>query len=284
MTAVIAMTQAKPSGWSVPSSEGNGARVLADEPHGAKDRSAAANETFAITAEDLCRELDGRMVLQSLNFSVRRGEFVALLGANGAGKSTLLKILAMLLPTTSGKLRLFGEPCALETARLRARIGLIGHGAMLYRDLSPMENLTFFGRLYGVGEPAKRARELLDWLELSWRANDPVKTFSRGMLQRVAIARALMHEPDLLLADEPFAGLDAPSMDSLASMLTTLHGQGRTIILTNHDIAQSIQLAHRAIVLRQGEIVLDGLTNSMDARTVLAEVRGDECDDRGGAA
>ena len=120
MTAVIAMTQAKPSGWSVPSSEGNGARVLADEPHGAKDRSAAANETFAITAEDLCRELDGRMVLQSLNFSVRRGEFVALLGANGAGKSTLLKILAMLLPTTSGKLRLFGEPCALETARLRA--------------------------------------------------------------------------------------------------------------------------------------------------------------------
>jgi heme exporter protein A len=238
----------------------------------ATDPARAAEASFAIDAVGLSRELDGRMVLRDLNFSVAPGEFVALLGANGAGKSTLLKILAMLLGPTSGTLRLFGEPCTLETARLRSRIGLIGHGAMLYRDLSPLENLTFFGRLYGVSEPAKRAMELLEWLELGWRAKDPVKTFSRGMLQRVAIARALMHEPELLLADEPFAGLDAPSMDALASMLTTLHRQGRTVILTNHDIPQSLLLAKRTIVLRGGAIVFDGPTASTDAKSVLAFV------------
>ncbi len=236
---------------------------------------ASVGAGAAIRAERLSREIDGRAILHDLNFTIARGEFVALLGANGAGKSTLLKILAMLTPATSGSLHFFGEPCGLEAARLRARIGLISHGAMLYRDLSPLENLTFFGRLYGVREPAKRAAELLSWLELSRRARDPVKTFSRGMLQRVAIARALMHEPELLLADEPFAGLDAPSMDSLSRMLTDLHQQGRTIILTNHDIPQSIGLAHRAIILRRGRIVLEGPTASMSAQSILREVSGD---------
>ena len=243
-------------------------------------QAVPAAAALAVEAEGLCRELDGRMILRQLTFAIRRGEFVALIGANGAGKSTLLKTLAMLLGTTSGTLRLFGEPCSMDAARLRARIGLIGHGAMLYRDLSPIENLVFFGKLYGVADPKRRAADLLDWLELSWRANDPVKTFSRGMLQRVAIARALMHEPELLLADEPFAGLDAPSMDTLARMLTSLHGQGHTVVLTNHDIPQSIGLAKRAIVLRRGEIVLDAPTagggGTLQAERVLAEVRGDE--------
>lgn len=237
--------------------------------------AVADRRATAVCAEEVSREIDGRLILDRLSFTLAAGEFVALLGANGAGKSTLLKMLAMLLGPTSGTLSLFGERCGPEAVRLRSRIGLIGHGSMLYRDLSPLENLVFFGKLYGVANVTKRAKELLEWLDLSWRSHDPVKTFSRGMTQRVAIARALMHEPDLLLADEPFAGLDAPSMDTLARMLREQHAAGRTIVLTNHDIAQSIQLAERAIVLREGSIVLDGPTASMAAADVLAHVRGD---------
>jgi heme exporter protein A len=239
-------------------------------------RAESLSQAPAVSAERLCREMDGRSVLRDLSFSIEPGEFVALLGANGAGKSTLLKVMATLLSPTSGTLAMFGEACGANERAMsvRTRIGLIGHGAMLYRDLSPLENLVFFGKLYGVVKPAKRAAELLGWLDLSHRAHDPVKTFSRGMTQRVAIARALMHEPELLLADEPFAGLDAPSIASLASMLSRLHDQGCTIVLTNHDIPQSLQLAERAIVLRQGRIVLDGTTRSMDPEGVLDSVRG----------
>ena len=265
MIVALAMTQS-----SIQASNADGERIAA-----AAATALPSQAALAIRTESLGREIDGRAILHHIDLNVARGEFVALLGANGAGKSTLLKILAMLVPATSGKLFLFGEACGLEAARLRARIGLIGHGAMLYRDLSPLENLVFFGRLYGVQEPRERARQLLDWLELGRRANDPVKTFSRGMLQRVAIARALMHEPELLLADEPFAGLDAPSMDALSRMLTSLHEEGRTIILTNHDIAQSIGLAHRAVVLRRGRVVIDAPTASMSAAAILREVIGD---------
>lgn len=252
------------------------ARTGADAVDGRRAAMLSAAVELAVDAQALSREIDGRLILNSLSFTLGRGEFVALLGANGAGKSTLLKLLAMLLGPTSGTLTLFGERCGPEATRLRSRIGLIGHGSMLYRDLSPLENLVFFGKLYGVANVTKRAKDLLDWLDLSWRSHDPVKTFSRGMTQRVAIARALMHEPDLILADEPFAGLDAPSMDTLSRMLRELHAAGRTIVLTNHDIAQSIELAARAIVLREGSIVLDGPTATMAAAEVLAHVRGDD--------
>jgi heme exporter protein A len=171
-------------------------------------------------------------------------------------------------------LALFGETLKGEAAGLRARLGLIGHGAMLYRDLSARENLVFFSRLYDLPDAASRADELLDYVGLSARACDPVKTFSRGMAQRVSIARALVHDPDLLLADEPFAGLDAPSQGMLQQMLARLHGEGKTIILASHDLAQSLGLAQRALVLRQGRLVVDEETSRLDAQAVLAEVTG----------
>lgn len=236
--------------------------------------STAIPESPAVRAVGVGKEIDGRAIVSGLDFTVNQGEFIALLGANGAGKSTLLKMLAMLLAPSTGELRILGERCTPEAVHLRSRIGLIGHGAMLYRDLSPMENLVFFGRLYRVNEPARRARELLDWLGLSQRRDDPVKTFSRGMMQRAAIARALMHEPEVLLADEPFAGLDAPSASSLQQMLRDLHEQGRTIILANHDIHQSLELARRVLVLRGGRLVIDRRAADMHPHDVLREVAG----------
>ena len=233
-----------------------------------------ADRSRAVQVSGLAKTIDDKRVLADITFDVPRGSYVALLGANGAGKSTLLKILATLIPPTKGQLGLFGEPLKGEAAGLRARLGLIGHGAMLYRDLSARENLVFFSRLYDLPDPTGRADTLLEYVGLTGRARDPVKTFSRGMAQRVSIARALVHDPDLLLADEPFAGLDAPSQRMLEEMLGRLHGEGKTIILASHDLAQSLGLAQRALVLRQGRLVLDAETSRLDAQAVLAEVTG----------
>ncbi|MFG0253071.1 MAG: ABC transporter ATP-binding protein [Phycisphaerales bacterium JB038] len=226
----------------------------------------------AVEVEQLRKSYDDKRVLRDLSFRIPQGRFTALLGANGAGKTTLLKILATLLPPTSGKIPLLGPHPQRECAKTRARLGLIGHYAMLYRDLSPLENLVFFGGLYGVPAPEKRARELLSYVELADRADDPVKTFSRGMVQRVSIARALMHDPDLLLADEPFAGLDAPSTRLLEEMLTRLSGAGKTIVLCNHDIEQSLRLVEHVLVLRKGALIRDEAAAGVDAEMILREV------------
>src|SRR5690606_28172389 len=144
-----------------------------------------------------------------------------------------------------------------DPATLRARIGMIGHQPMLYRDLSAHENLVFFGKLYGVADPAGRAAALLQRGGLADRAGDPVRSFSRGMTQRLAIARALVHDPQLLLADEPFAGLDVPSTRDVEQFLLQLVAEGRTVIFSNHAVPQSLALAQRVVVLRRGRVVLD---------------------------
>jgi heme exporter protein A len=228
----------------------------------------------AVRAERLGKVIDDREILIGLTFEVKPGAFIALLGANGAGKSTLLKLLATLISPSDGTLDLFGRPARSASTAIRSRLGMIGHGAMLYRDLTLMENLVFFGRMYGVASPRKRAEQLLKQVGLASRAHDPVKTMSRGMMQRVSIARALMHDPDLLLADEPFAGLDAPSARVVERMLTDLHASGKTVILANHDIAQSLRLAGRAVVLRRGRLVVDQRSSELDVDAVLGHVEG----------
>lgn len=227
-----------------------------------------------VRAEKLCKTIEDRPILRDLELEIPAGQYVALLGANGAGKSTLLKILSTLVAPSSGTLQLFGRTLKSECAAIRARIGLIGHQSMLYHDLSALENLEFFARLYGVPAPRRRALDLLDQLGLKARAGDAVKSFSRGMAQRVAIARALLHDPELLLADEPFAGLDAPSTDLLEKTLTGLHAAGKTIILANHDLRQSLQLAQRAVVLAKGRKVLDAPTPELSVATILAHMEG----------
>ena len=234
--------------------------------------SATADESFAVTAWQLSKRIDDRPVLENIQFALPAGKSVALLGANGAGKSTLLRILATLVPPTSGELWLFGKPVSRDGAAARARIGLIGHQSMLYRDLSARQNLEFFCRLYGIRKPRERAEALLQSVGLIDRADDPIKTFSRGMTQRAAIARALVHDPDLLLADEPFDGLDAPSSSVLEKLLQGLQSAGKTLILANHDIHQSLRLTDRTIVLREGQIVIDEPSRDLSAAAVIAEM------------
>ena len=234
---------------------------------------SAASKTSAVRALSLGKHIDDRAILDEIDLDVPMGRFVALVGPNGAGKSTLLHAIATLSPATHGSLALFGQTVhRWAGAALRARIGMIGHQSMLYRDLTALENLTLFGRLYGVDAPGERAAELLEKVRLSDRAHDPPKAFSRGMVQRLSIARALMHNPDLLLADEPFAGLDVPSTRNVEALLAQLHGEGKTIILTNHEIAQSLRLSEQVVVLRGGRVVLDRPASQVDVDAVTREV------------
>jgi heme exporter protein A len=234
----------------------------------------AGGAPTTLRATGLSKSIDTRWILRDVDLEIRAGEFVAILGANGAGKSTLLNILATLTPPTSGELHLFSRRAAGDCRDLRARIGLIGHQSMLYRDLTARENLEFFCRLYGVPNPAKRATRLLEVMGLSDRADDPVKSFSRGMVQRVAIARALVHDPELILADEPFDGLDAPSTAATEQLLSRLHETGKTIVLVNHDIAQSLRVARRVVVLSRGSIVTDAAAPTLNVNRILMEVGG----------
>ncbi len=227
---------------------------------------------LAVRIAGLCKRYDERWVLREINLNVPAGAYLALLGANGAGKSTLLHTLAMLSPATRGELHLFGASANRPSPALRARIGVIGHQPMLYRDLSALENLVFFGKLYSVPNPTRRAESLLERVGLADRAAGVVKTFSRGMVQRLSIARALMHAPDLLLADEPFSGLDVPSVAAVSNLLSELHADGKTVILTNHDVRQSLELAQRVVVLRRGGIVSNRAVRETDADEVTREV------------
>jgi heme exporter protein A len=220
------------------------------------------------------KAIDGRPILEDIDLEVRPGEFLAVLGANGAGKSTLLKVIATLTAASSGHLYLFGRRVTRDSAALRTKLGLIAHQSMLYRDLTARENLEFFARLYGIAKPTERADRLLNVIGLADRADEPIKAFSRGMVQRVAIARALVHDPELILADEPFDGLDAPSVAATEQLLAHLHQIGKTILLVNHDISQSLQIAGRVVVLRRGKIVIDDAAKNLNAAQVLAEVGG----------
>ncbi|MCG3180789.1 MAG: Vitamin B12 import ATP-binding protein BtuD [Phycisphaerae bacterium] len=229
----------------------------------------------AVQALEISKRIDGRPILQDVCIDIAKGRYVALLGANGAGKTTLMKLLSMLAPPSGGQLHLFGQRVTREgSPKLRARIGLIGHQPMLYGDLTARENLLLFGRLYGVSDVADRAEALLKRVDLAGRADDPVKAYSRGMTQRASIARALMHGPDLLLADEPFSGLDAPSNQMLEELLAELHRDGKTIVLAHHDIEQSLRVAEQAVVLRRGRVVVDRPTRQLDRETTLAEMTG----------
>lgn len=226
----------------------------------------------AVRAVGVHKVLDDRPILRDLTFDLPAGCYATLLGANGAGKTTLLRMLSTLTTPSRGELEIFGRSTLRHGALIRAKIGLIGHQSMVYRDLSALENLIFFGRLHDIPEPGTRAMDLLEFVGLADRAHDAVKTFSRGMVQRVSIARSLLHEPRLLLADEPFAGLDAPSADTVERLMAQLNGEGMAVILANHDVRQSLRLAERVIVLRKGRLALDAPAGDMSAEDVLGEI------------
>jgi heme exporter protein A len=205
-------------------------------------------------------------VLRDLDLTVRAGEAVAVLGPNGAGKSTLLRLCATLSRPTHGVLRIFGRDDAGPA--VRARIGLVAHQSFLYPDLSAAENLIFYARMYGLADPAGRATAWLGRVALDECGSRPVRVLSRGMEQRLALARALLHEPDLLLLDEPWSGLDAGAADLLSDLLAGLHRDGRTLVAATHDLDRGLALADRALILHRGRLVWEAALEG-DARDAV---------------
>ena len=198
--------------------------------------------------------------LQGLDFSIGRGEWVLLFGANGSGKSTLLRLLSGLCKPTAGAIRIGGWELPREAMAVRAQIGLVAHRPLLYENLTASENLDFFGKLYGLAADARaeRGRDLLRQVGLAKRADLIVRAFSRGMKQRLSIARALLHQPEILLLDEPYSGLDQAACQVLDELLAAAQEAGRTIILSTHQLARAPETAERALVLSGGKIIFDG--------------------------
>src|SRR5829696_2071942 len=175
-------------------------------------------------------------VLKKLDLSIERGEFVALLGPNGSGKSTLLRLIAGLSKPTAGTIRVGGWELPREAAAVRAQIGLVSHKPLLYDNLTAYENLLFFCRLYALDDQDGRIKRGLERVGLTKRSADLVRTYSRGMLQRLSIARALLHEPDVLLMDEPYTGLDQDAAITLDNLMRDAHREGHTIVMTTHEL------------------------------------------------
>ena len=211
-----------------------------------------------IESQGVGRQFAGVHAVDRVDLQVDAGEAVALFGPNGAGKTTLLRMIATLLRPTRGSLRLFGRSVSDGGAQARRRIGFLSHHSFLYPDLTPTENLEFYARMFRVPVPATRVRELLDQVGLTGWAHRPVRTLSRGLEQRCGLARALLHEPDLLLMDEPFTGLDVDAGKMLRGMLQDAHARGTTLIMTTHDMTQGFELCRRAIVLVRGRLAWSG--------------------------
>jgi heme exporter protein A len=197
-----------------------------------------------------------RPILRGVSFAVERGEFVAVLGANGAGKTTLLRMLATLSRPASGTIIVDGIDATKQAERARARIGVVSHHSLVYADLTAYENLAFHASLHGMERDAAAPaiEAALRRVNLWARAHDSARTFSRGMIQRLTIARALLHDPPLLLLDEPYTGLDQNSAASLSALLREAAGGGRGIVMTTHEFGRGLEGVTRALVIRAGRI------------------------------
>jgi heme exporter protein A len=222
-----------------------------------------------IQVRKLVKRFGLKTVLQGMDFEVQPGEFVALLGPNGAGKTTFLRILASLSRPSFGEVRVAGYRLPQQAAAVRARMGVVSHLPLLYGDLTAEENLRFYGRMYGVPNLEARLSEVLEMVGLESRRHDLVRTFSRGMQQRLAIGRAVLHDPEVMLFDEPYTGLDQDASTMLDEVLRTVAARGRTVVMTSHDLARAEDLATRFDVLSRGTIVASIRREELGERNLL---------------
>jgi heme exporter protein A len=204
-----------------------------------------------------------------VDFQVQPGEFVALLGPNGAGKTTFLRILASLSRPSLGEVNIAGYKLPNQAAQVRARLGVVSHLPLLYSDLSAEENLHFYARLYGIMQSQSRITEVLGLIGLETRRRDLVRTFSRGMQQRLAIGRAILHDPEVMLFDEPYTGLDQDASAVLDDILQTVAGQGRTVVMTSHDLSRVENLATRFDILSRGVIAASATQKQLKKSNLL---------------
>jgi len=195
--------------------------------------------------------------MKDVSVTFKKGEFISIFGPNGAGKSTFLKLLCTMTSPTSGDILYEGTPLKKLKDNFRSRFGVISHQPFLYSELTAIENLRFYGKLYGVRDTDERIKELLSKVELYKRRNDKVRGYSRGMLQRLSITRALLHNPDIIVLDEPYTGLDTHASDILTRILVELFDNQHTIIMVTHNLKQGYDASSRIGIIRRGQFVFD---------------------------
>jgi heme ABC exporter ATP-binding subunit CcmA len=240
-----------------------------------KPRSPSTTSSTAtpiVEASDLTRTFGSRKAVAGVTFAIAPGDCLAVFGPNGAGKTTLLRLLAGLLKPSSGNARLAGIPLPGGTLA-RSRVGLISHHTMLYDALSARENVSFAARLYGIRDPRTRVDDALGRMSMLERAEAPVRLLSRGMQQRVSIARAMVHSPQVVLADEPYSGLDESGARSLTALLKELRSAGTAIIIVTHNLAEGLSLGSHAAVMQRGQFVRYDSTARLDPKSYAATYR-----------
>jgi heme exporter protein A len=212
----------------------------------------------AVRIEALSKRFGLAWALSGIDFTLDQGELLSVFGPNGAGKSTLIRVLSTLMRPTSGKVTLLGYDLGKEAERLRKLIGVLTHHPLLFDNLTAQENLKFYGQMFGVDDLKAKIEKLLTEVGLIEQKNQLVGTFSRGMQQRLAIARVLIHEPRILLLDEPHTGLDQDGMALLTRTLKAFLEQGRTVMMTSHDFARGLELCSKAAILNNGHLIYWG--------------------------
>ncbi|HDM36563.1 MAG TPA: ABC transporter ATP-binding protein [Candidatus Syntrophoarchaeum butanivorans] len=232
----------------------------------------------AISIKNLCKQFGNVKALDSVSIEIPRGLSFALLGPNGAGKTTLVKIIATIMRPTSGDVTVDGHDIMREKEKVKAKIGLISHQTFLYEDLSAEENLIFFKNLYHLDDGEKRVEKALKIVKLFPRRYDEVRTFSRGMKQRLSIARALLHDPPILILDEPTSGLDLPGRRDFYEMIRRFKDEGRTVIITTHDVNEVRLIADAIGVLSSGKLLFSGRIESIehDLEDLLIDLMGEQ--------
>ena len=196
----------------------------------------------------------GLTALDNVTFAVGTHDVVGLVGPNGAGKTTFLRILSTLSRPSMGLVKVAGFLLPAHSASVRQRLGVVSHMPLLYGDLTAEENLQFYGRMYNIPVLKERIDVVLALIGLSGRRRDMVRTFSRGMQQRLAIGRAVLHNPDVMLFDEPYTGLDQDASEMLDDVLKNVAAAGRTVVMTSHDLARAEELGTRFDILTRGVI------------------------------
>ena len=230
---------------------------------------AESHPPAVLKATGITKRFGHRLVLKGINFSLAQGERVAIFGPNGAGKTTLMRILATVASPTTGNVVVDGIDPQEDPLEARRRIGVVSHHPYLYDDLTARENLRFYGRMYEVPELDRRIAETVQRVGLSARLDDRVGTFSHGMQQRIAMARAVLHDPEVLMLDEPEAGLDQDALDLLAGLLREpVSGRRRAALIVTHHLDLGLALSDRVVILVDGRFVFQATSAELDPASV----------------
>ncbi len=243
------------------------------------DKDATVAATWTIEARGLEKSFGEHRVLSGIDLRMSRGECLVIFGPNGAGTTTLLKILSTLVKPSAGSVRLDGIDIKDKPIQIRRRISLVSHQTFLYSDLTVLENLKFYGKMYDVADLERRIQDVITWVQLESRLYDRVGTLSRGLQQRASIARAVLHNPSILFLDEPEVGLDPHAGAMLEDILGSINSGNRTVVMTTHNLERGLELGDRVVILDRGKIVYEASGNELN-KTEFRQIY-DRCTDKG---